>query len=306
MMKVLVAGCGDLGMRAAALLCGSGHEVLGLRRNPLRLSSRPSPLTVHATSSGSVNPSDSSTGIPKSSGFSWFTGDLMNPASLSALPTDISHVIFAASPDQRQESAYRELFINGMQNLVAALRSSKIKRFMFISSSAVYGDHGDQWVDERTPADPLGFNGRVLVEAEQWLMSQPFETVILRLSGIYGPGRDQLLDRIRQGVATVPRHELHWSNRIHIEDATRAVFHLMDFPEPENIYLVTDGKPYPMDMLYDRLAQRLGSMLPPEGPAPMMIGSKKLSNARLLSTGLQLRWPDALIGYANLIDQASG
>ena len=61
-----------------------------------------------------------------------------------------------------------------------------------------------------------------------------------------------------------------------------------------------------MHVLYERLAQMLGAPVPPEGPAPTMIGSKKLSNARLISTGFEMVWPDALIGYAKLIDQASG
>ena len=300
-MKVLIAGCGDLGMRVAALLCEAGHEVIGLGRTSRALSINPSsaPSTPISTSAP-THPCQAA------NQFCWYTGDLIDPLTLSALPTDITHVIFAASPDQRQEQAYRNLFIHGMQHLIAALNPSSLKRFMFVSSSAVYGEHGDEWVDEQTPTDPKGFNGRVLVEAEQWLLSQPVESVILRLSGIYGPGRDQLLARIKEGLATVPRQQPHWSNRIHIEDAARAVFHLLVLPAPESIYLVTDGHPYPMDVLYDRLADMLGATPPPEGQAPAMLGSKKLSNARLLSTGFTCCWPDALVGYANLIDQASG
>lgn len=300
MMKVLIAGCGDLGLRVAALLCAAGHEVIGIRRSPANA------LPAFFPTSFDSRPADSSRGAPASTRFRWLQADLIDPASLSSLPTDITHAIFAASPDLRQESAYRKLFIKGLQNLVAALNPSALERFMLVSSSAVYGEHKDQWIDEQTATDPLGFNGRVLVEAEQWLLSQPFETVILRPSGIYGPGRDQLLTRIRQGLAAVPRDAPHWSNRIHIEDAARAVIHLMALPDPENMYLVTDGHPYAMHVLYERLAQMLGAPVPPEGPAPSMIGSKKLSNARLISTGFEMVWPDALIGYAKLIDQASG
>ena len=297
-MKVLIAGCGDLGMRTATLLCQAGHDVIGLRRHPAL-------QTTDFTNNQTRR-------IDQQRGFSWFTADLGDPVSLASLPSDITHVIYAATPDKRNEDAYRAIFLDGMQHLVHALKQSKMKqtgmnclglqRFLFVSSSAVYGEHADQWVDEQTPTCPQGFNGRILVEAEQWLWSQPFQSVILRLSGIYGPGRDQLLDRIRQGQASVPRDHPHWSNRIHVEDAARALFHLLTFPDPDNLYLVTDGHPYLMDVLYDRLAGLLGVARPSEGPAPMMIGSKKLSNKRLLATGFTLNCPDALTGYADMLD----
>ena len=298
MMKVLIAGCGDLGLRTAGLLIKEGHKVIGLRR-------RPNGASVDGQVEISVRDHPMA-------GFSWLTADLSNPASLTTLPAGITHVVFAASPDRRQENAYRAVFLEGLQHLVQALKQTEpehdhkehsgIQRFLFVSSSAVYGEHADQWVDEDTPTQPQGFNGRILVEAEKWLMAQSFPSVVLRLSGIYGPGRDQLLDRIRHGQTSVPRRTAHWSNRIHVEDAARAIVHLMTLPDPENVYLVTDGNPYPMDVLYDRLAQKLGAPKPAEGPAPIMIGSKKLSSARLLASGFKLAWPDALEGYLRLID----
>jgi len=307
-MKVLIAGCGDLGMRTAALLCQAGHEVIGLRRHPaMRLDGD--------TANHLANTPNITGRIDQHPGFTWFAADLRDPSSLASLPSDITHVIYAATPDQRQESAYRDIFLDSMQHLVKALdhashqrpagNGSSLQRFMFVSSSAVYGEHDDQWVDELTPTDPQGFNGRILVEAEHWLLSQPFQSVVLRLSGIYGPGRDQLLDRIRQGQTRVPKIHKHWSNRIHVEDAARALFHLMTLPNPDTTYLITDGHPYLMDELYDRLADLLGVSRPVEGPAPMMIGSKKLSNKRLLSTGFKLNWPDALEGYAAMMEMSS-
>lgn len=313
-MKVLIAGCGDLGMRTAALLCQAGHEVIGLRRRPALQSDK---NTANHATDHSANLIAKTTPkvmgqVDPPPGFTWFTADLRDPSSMASLPSDITHVIYAATPDQRQESAYRAIFLDGVQHLVKALdqasrhrpagSASSLQRFMFVSSSAVYGEHADQWVDELTPTDPQGFNGRILVEAEQWLLSQPFQSVVLRLSGIYGPGRDQLLDRIRQGQASVPRLHKHWSNRIHVEDAARALFHLMTLPNPDNTYLITDGHPYLMDELYDRLADLLGVTRPVEGATPMMIGSKKLSNKRLLATGFKLNWPNALEGYAALME----
>lgn len=283
-MKVLIAGSGDLGMRVAMLLVEAGHEVCCLRRNPpIQAETARHHQRLH-----------------------WIAGDLTNIDSLSTLPAGVTHVVFAAAPGERTETAYRSLYIVGLQNLVKALDRSTLQRVLFVSSTAVYGEHGDQWIDESTPPGPQGFNGRVMLEAEQWLLGQPVQSIILRLSGIYGPGRDQLLERIRQRLANVPRSTRHWTNRIHIEDAARAVVHLMDLPHPLPVYLVTDGHPYPMDTLYDALADKLGVPRPSEGTAPAMIGSKRLSNQRLLATGFKLCWPDALNGYDQLIHQASG
>jgi nucleoside-diphosphate-sugar epimerase len=176
---------------------------------------------------------------------------------------------------------------------------------LFVSSTAVYGDHGAQWINEDTPTAPKSFNGQVLLETEQWLRTQKaqFETLSLRLSGIYGPGRSHLLDRLRTGQATAPVAESHWVNRIHIEDAAAAVLHLLSLPNPRSIYLVTDSTPLPMRVLYDALAKLVGGPTPPEGPAPASIGSKRLSNAQLRDSGFTFRWPDSREGHAALIKE---
>jgi len=156
-------------------------------------------------------------------------------------------------------------------------------------------------VDEQTPTNPTAFNGRMLCEAEQWLTSfgkaHPIQTINLRLSGIYGPGRQQLLERIRQGLAVAPRLNEHWVNRIHIEDAAAAVVHILGLPSPEDLYLVTDSTPLPMRTLYEHLAKLVGGPVPPEGSPPRGVGSKRLNNARLVASGFRFKWPDSRLAY---------
>jgi nucleoside-diphosphate-sugar epimerase len=123
----------------------------------------------------------------------------------------------------------------------------------------------------------------------------------LRLSGIYGPGRHDLLNRLKLGQASAPSFPAHWANRIHIEDAAAAVEHLMLLAQPEPVYLVTDSNPLPMRTLYEDLAKLVGGPPPPEGPGPGFIGSKRLSNARLRATGFELQWPDSRDGYRALL-----
>jgi nucleoside-diphosphate-sugar epimerase len=222
---------------------------------------------------------------------------------LRDLPKDITHVLYAAAPNARTEADYRAVYRNGLEHLLQAVASPALQRVLFVSSTAVYGDHGAQWIDEETPTAPKSFNGRVLFETEQWLHSQSaqFETISLRLSGIYGPGRSHLLDRLRTGQATAPAAESHWVNRIHIEDAATAVLHLMNLSKPQPIYVVTDSTPLPMRVLYDALAKLVGGPIPPEGAAPTSVGSKRLSNARLRGSGFSFKWPDSRIGHAALV-----
>ena len=281
--RVLIAGCGDLGVRVARLLAleNTANRSWGLRRQP----------DVESTKD-----------IP---GFTWIACDLTQPSTLRDLPKDITHVLYTAAPNARTEADYRAVYRDGLEHLLHAVVSPALQRVLFISSTAVYGDHGAQWIDEDTPAAPKSFNGRVLLETERWLQSQStqFETLRLRLSGIYGPGRSYLLDRLRTGQATAPAAESHWVNRIHIEDAAAAVLHLMNLPEPQPIYLVTDSAPLPMRVLYEALAKLVGGPVPLEGPAPASVGSKRLSNARLRDSGFTFKWPDSREGHAALISE---
>jgi nucleoside-diphosphate-sugar epimerase len=289
---VLVAGAGDVGTRLARRLVAQGRRVFALRR-------------------GQASGGD---------GIAWLRGDLTRPGTLAGLPA-VDALVFAPAPDARDEAAYRAVFVDGLRNLWEALPAPPA-RTLFVSSSAVYGEHGGDWVDEDTPPEPPGFNGRVLLEAERWLASRGTEAVSLRLAGLYGPGRTQLFERLRQGKAAVPRGRQVYANRIHVDDAAAALAFLLDLEAPGAamsgagagvpesagrfaVYVGTDDTPLPIDELYDHLARLLAAPPPPDGPAPAGVGNKRLSNARLRAAGFRCRWPDAREGYAALLGGSS-
>lgn len=274
--QVLLAGCGDLGRRVASQLLARGDQVWALRRSPP---------------------------VAGDDGIRWLQGDLTRPESLRALPRGITQVVYSPTPDRRDEAAYRAVFVDGLRHLLNAIDATSLRRVLLVSSSAVYGDHAGDWVDETTPANPPGFNGSILRDAETWLLAQPIRPVILRLAGLYGPGRLQLLDRLRAGQASVPRTTKHWANRMHIDDAAAAVAHLLHVAEPLPLYIGADSTPLPLDVLYDHLSELLGVPAADHGAPPPGVGSKRLSNARLRDSGFTLRWPDSRDGYAALIDR---
>lgn len=275
--RILIAGCGDLGERVARLLLARGDEVHALRRHP---------------------PSDVG-------GIRWLAADLACPEALVDLPHGITRLIFLPAPGARQADVYRAVFLDGLRNVLDALDTALLQRVLFVSSSAVYGEHGGEWVDETTPPAPLGFNGRILREAELALQDYPCDSMVLRLAGLYGPGRLQLMDRLRAGQARVPRQSRHWANRMHVDDAAAAIVHLLTLREHQPLYVGADDTPLPLDVLYDGLAALVGAPKPPDGPAPAGVGSKRLSNARLKASGFCFRWPDTLKGYAALLENGA-
>lgn len=277
--RVLIAGCGDVGLRVAHRLLARGDQVWALRRRAAEDDS-----DIH-----------------------WLQGDLTQPETLRGLPDGIEQLVYLPAPGARDVQVYRALFVDGLRHLLGALDGRALQRVLLVSSSAVYGEHGDAWVDEETPPDPPGFNGEVLLEAERWLAAQPVESVTLRLAGLYGPDRLQLLDRLRAGGVSVPRQTTHWANRIHVDDAAGTIAHLLAMKEPMPLYLGVDDTPLPLDVLYDHLASLLEAPLPADGAAPAGVGSKRLSNARLHASGFTPQWPDARVGYATLLrDQRAG
>jgi nucleoside-diphosphate-sugar epimerase len=269
---VLIAGAGDVGLRAARRFAALGHPVLALRRHP---------------------PGEAPEGV------AWVRGDLTDPATLWGLP-EVATVVFAPTPGARDEAAYRAVFVDGLRHLLEALPAPP-SRTVFASSSAVYGEHAGAWIDETTPTDPPGFNGRVLVEAEDWLAAAGVGGITVRLAGLYGPGRTQLLDRLREGKAAAPHGQGVYANRIHVDDAAAALVHVARLEHPADVYIGVDDTPLPIDVLYAYLATLVGGPPPADGPAPAGVGNKRLSNARLRESGFRCTWPDARRGYESLL-----
>lgn len=270
--RVLLIGCGDLGQRVARRFLARGDDVHALRRHP---------------------PADDS-------GIHWLQGDITRADTLPPLPPGITRLIHLPAPGGRDVALYRGVFIDGLQNVLDALDTTQLRRIVFVSSSAVYGEHHGDWVTEDTAPAPQGFNGQVLLEAEAALAARGLSSTALRLAGLYGPGRLQLIERLRNGAAGAPMEPQHWANRIHIDDAAAAVAHLALLPEVAPVYIGCDDTPLPLHTLYAELAAMIGAPAPRIAPAN--VGSKKLSNARLRASGFTLQWPDSRQGYAALLN----
>ncbi|MEM9599202.1 MAG: NAD-dependent epimerase/dehydratase family protein [Acidobacteriota bacterium] len=276
-MKALIAGCGDLGTRVGLALAAEGAEVWGIRRNPELL---PAPLRGLAV-------------------------DLSVPGLWPTLP-EADLVVYALAADRFEDGAYRRAYVDGVRHLLGALGDRPPRRWLHVSSTSVYAQSGGVWVDESSATEPVSFSGRRILEGEEVLRGSGVAATVLRLSGIYGPGRTRLVDSVRQGRAVCYDPPVH-TNRIHVDDAAGALVHLAKLGAPADLYLGTDHRPAPDGEVKRWLAARLGVPEPPPGPVTpgsrAMRSDKRCSNRRLLDSGFRFRYPDYRSGYGELLDR---
>lgn len=231
---------------------------------------------------------------------STLAADVTTTASLSTLPA-ATHIVYSATPGGRTPENYAAVYETGLINLLENIDKNTLKHFVFISSTAVYGPHPDAQ-DELSPLSPPAFNGEALLKAEAFLRAELGDKLtVIRFTGLYGPGRNYLFNRLREGKVTVNPAADNYANRIHIEDAARVCAHVLQLPAPADCYLGTDNTPLAISQLYKHIAQRLG-VTAPTLDSNLAYDSKHFSNQRLLQSGFDFLYPNTLQGYDALLD----
>lgn len=276
--RVLIAGCGDLGERLGRRLVAEGVRVFGLRRDPAGLAQGIVPLAA----------------------------DLSEPRSLTGLPAGSLRVAYMASTDAFTDEAYRRAHVEGLRNLLAAI--DRPRRLVLVSSTSVLGQCDGSWVNESSPTTDAAFSQRCLLEGEA--LAHEAGGLVLRLAGIYGPGRTKMLERVRAGEATFAPDLNQWTNRIHADCAARAVQLLLDHEAPEPLYLGVDDEPAQRKDVLDWLAERMGAPAPRAAPPPRRgtgrpRTSKRCSNRLLRAAGWRPEFPSWREGYEALLSSGA-
>ncbi|OIQ82086.1 hypothetical protein GALL_361380 [mine drainage metagenome] len=276
---VLIAGHGDLGGAIGRQLAATGLSVLGLRRSKRS----------------------------HDDGIAVLTADVTRPETLACLDgADPRILVYCVAADAPNDDNYRLQYVDGLRHVLAALnQAGNLGHVFFVSSTRVYGQAGDGMLTESDPAIPADFGGERLLEAERLLAGLSCGHTALRLSGIYGPGRERMLS-LAGCAEKWPQNS--WSNRIHRDDAAAFVVHLigrvLNGAMIEDCYIVTDSCPVPQHEVLRWLAGRMGHASGPASP-PAPSGGKRLSNARMLASGFQLHYANYRDGYAALLRQAA-
>lgn len=341
-MRVLIVGCGYVGLPLGAELVRQGHSVFGLRR------------------------STDDTEL-KAAGITPLHADLTRAETLTGLPRDYDWVVNCAASGGGDAEAYRQLYLEGNRNLIkwltsdesslresgrpltpslspdggegvrragdgdspAPLANTRLKKFIYTSSTSVYGQNDGSLVTESDAVSPTTETGRILVATENLLLAaamsggtsvpasrgeggsrgrspHPLSVVILRLAGIYGPGRGHGFKQFLRGEARLEGEGSRFLNMIHRDDAVGAIIAALQggMPVP-SVFNVVDNEPVRQRDFFAWLAGQLDKPMPPsvaadaEANRKRGVTNKRVSNQRLKKMlGYQFKYPTFREGYS--------
>ena len=277
--SLLVIGCGDLGSAVATYFAAQQWQVWGVRRQ------------------ASVLP-----------GVTMLSADVTQIASLQLLATLApDFILIALTAGAYSDERYRAVYVDGLANCLAAIDKSRLRRIIWVSSTSVFHQEDNEWLDEDSVALPTTFAGQRLLEAEILLSSTGIAHTIVRIGGIYGPGRDRLLRQLRSGLRsslTPPRY----SNRIHRDDAVGTLSFMLakaaDNASLENLYLATDIEPALIAEVEQWFCVQLGidyALLATQD-GELRGGNRRCSSKRLQALGYRFVYPTYREGLLALLD----
>lgn len=192
---------------------------------------------------------------------------------------------------------------------------------VYLGTSGVYGDHGGAGVNEDTPPKPASDRGRRRLDAEnrlrRWGASAGVPVRILRVPGIYGPGRLPL-ERLRRGEPSLAPDPARPGNRIHVDDLVGACLAACDYPGETEVFNVGDGDPTDTGTFNQLLAREAGLAPPPTRTLDEMLAAASPMGREFLSESRQLdvrrmreelgyvpRYPDAVSGIRACLAEAA-
>jgi nucleoside-diphosphate-sugar epimerase len=308
-MRVLIVGCGYVGLPLGKELVRQDHEVFGLRRSALAEAEM------------------------KAAGIMPLHADITQPETLAKLSRDFDWVVNCTASGGGGADDYRKIYLEGNRNLIAWLAGSPLKKYIYTSSTSVYAQNDGSVVTEESPVEPDAATAKVLVETERLLLaaavsnSNPltpalspsggerektksglplnFPAVILRVAGIYGPARGHWFKQFLRGEARIEGDGARWLNMIHRDDLIGVIIAALRDAKPGEIFNAADNEPVGQLKFFEWLAAEL------KQPMPAMVSTdaevlrkrgmtnKRISNAKLRAElKYEFQFPDFRAGYA--------
>lgn len=276
---VLIAGCGDVGCRLALRLQQQNWVVHGLRRTVSAL-----PAGIHAVA-----------------------GDLQSTVCPVAWPVgELDYLVYCAAATQHDEAGYRAAYVDGLRNVLGwlTLHGQRPRRVLFVSSSGVYGQQEGEWIDEDSPAEAQSYSAIIMREAERVALDSGLPATTVRLTGLYGPGREWLLGQVQAGYRVSEEPPLY-GNRIHVDDAAGLLAALLQADARgealADCYLGVDDEPAPLHEVVGWLRGQLGVTHWSDEQRVRRAGSKRCRNARARALGWAPQYPSYREGYAAIL-----
>lgn len=270
-MRRLIIGCGYVGHRAAGSWSQRGDEITVLTRSP-----------EHAAEFQRL-------------GWHPLLGDVTEPATIANLPA-VDTVLYAVGLDRRAGHSQRDVYVGGLRNVLDT-PAAQSHRFLYISSTSVYGQETGEWVNESSACEPVTESGRVCLEAEQLLRCEVPSAIMLRLAGIYGPAR--LIARVKALRSGEPLrlNPDAWLNLIHVDDAVAAILASDNRATAGSTCLIADDRPNTRRHFYSQVASLVGAAPPTFHEHDLATEelqrlNKRCSNRRLREDlGVELTFP---------------
>ena len=279
--SVLIAGCGDIGGRMATQLLKNDWQVYGLRRSIERLPA----------------------------GVMGVAGDLFSEQCPAQWPTgELDYVVYSAAATEHDEAGYQAAYVDGLKHTLSWLKQhgQKPKRLLFVSSSSVFAQKDGQWIDETSPAQATSYSGRIMLDAEQVALDSGIAASVVRLTGIYGPGREWMLGQVRKGYRVAIDPPMY-GNRIHADDAGGLLAFLLEADRQgktlDDCYIGVDNAPVPLAEVVGWLRERMGVTEWAAEESIRRAGSKRCSNARARALGWEPRYSSYREGYAAILGE---
>ncbi|HWN95197.1 MAG TPA: SDR family oxidoreductase [Methylomirabilota bacterium] len=284
-VRVLIVGCGYVGLPLGRELARVGHDVSGIR--------------LHADGSGEL----------RRAGINPIVADITSPQCFEALRGHFDWVINTLSSNKGGADEYRAVYFEGTARLVKWLSTQAVTRYVYTSSTSVYAQTDGSVVTEESPTEPESETSRMLIKTEDLLRAatrdDKFPAVILRVAGIYGPERGHLFQEFLRGEARMAGDGSRWLNMIHCDDVVRAIIAALELGEPGEIYNVADDEPVTQREFFSWLSDRLPMPIPPitgeteSRPRKRTVTNKRISNRKLrLALGCELKYPTFRQGYS--------
>lgn len=270
-MRRLVVGCGYLGERVARIWRQAGDE-------------------VYATTRGDNTDALSRAGLRP------LTIDVTR-GPLSALPV-VDTVVFAVGRPRRSGATMLDIHVEGLRAVLDAL-PEETGRVIYVSSTGVYAQDAGEWVDEESVCQPVREGGKACLLAERLLFahSRAHDALVLRLAGLYGPGRVPRSADVAAGRPITGSPDAYL-NLIHVEDAARAVVAAaVCEPITARTYVVSDGHP-PTRGEYVELVATLLGVAPPRFEGGSGLGKRARNDRAVHELGVRLQYRSYREGLA--------
>ena len=266
-MHILFIGYGKTSRRVAKQLFEQGHQITTISRSP------------------------------KTYEFATHLIQDVHQLDLTHVPA-IDWVYVLLSPSQSTIEAYQQTYVDSVVPIAKVLKNHPVKKVVVVSSTRVYGENAGERVDDDSIMQPSDEQGRLLLKMEQlYQQAFPKQCIIIRPTGIYGTSVARMI-KLAETTQSYP--QIHWSNRIHIDDLARFLAQLIHVEHPEKSYIVSNNQPIPLHETIQWFQRQLN--LPELVLESEEVSGKRIYAKRMVETRFELEHKDCFGDYLNMLE----